>query len=302
MTIEIGGSSIGEVYFGNNSISEIYHGSDLVWSAYQPDINYLFRDIDSNGNVTLASGNLDDASQINKIGPVALCYAFFKSNITGRVDLSSVKSMGRSALFTAFQNCDGITEVDLSGITDLNGDYAMQSAFYSCRNLNTVNLSNLINITGNFSLSSTFASCSSLQNVNLSNLVSDTTSLGFSNTFQGCTSLASISLPKLEISRMYQTFRNCSSLISVNLNNLLSVPYQGFFSTFENTNLTELRLPSVKSVSTDSSTFQNMLKGVTGCVVHFPSNLQTVVSNLPWATNGFGGTNTSILFDLPSTE
>ena len=44
-----------------------------------------------------------------------------------------------------------------------------------------------------------------------------------------------------------------------------------------------------------------MLQGVSGCTVHFPSNLQSVIGSWSDVTNGFGGTNTTVLFDLPST-
>jgi hypothetical protein len=45
-----------------------------------------------------------------------------------------------------------------------------------------------------------------------------------------------------------------------------------------------------------------MLPGVTGCTVHFPSNLQSVIGSWADVTEGFGGTNTTVLFDLPATE
>ena len=44
-----------------------------------------------------------------------------------------------------------------------------------------------------------------------------------------------------------------------------------------------------------------MLRGVTGCTVHFPSNLEAVIGSWSDVTNGFGGTNTTVLFDLPAT-
>jgi hypothetical protein len=45
-----------------------------------------------------------------------------------------------------------------------------------------------------------------------------------------------------------------------------------------------------------------MLSGVTGCTVHFPSNLQAVIGSWADVTAAFGGTNTTILYDLPQTE
>ena len=73
--------------------------------------------------------------------------------------------------------------------------------------------------------------------------------------------------------------------------------------------ITSISFPSLSSTSFpgsgSSSTFKNffndMLSGVTGCVVHFPSNLQSVIGSWPDVTAGFGGTNTTVLFDLPAT-
>ena len=44
-----------------------------------------------------------------------------------------------------------------------------------------------------------------------------------------------------------------------------------------------------------------MLNGVTGCTVHFPSNLKSLMMYWSDVTRGFGGTNTIVLFDLPAT-
>jgi hypothetical protein len=65
-----------------------------------------------------------------------------------------------------------------------------------------------------------------------------------------------------------------------------------------------LSFPALKTTSFGSYTnqFADMLSGVTGCTVHFPSNLQAVIGSWSDVTSGFGGTNTTVLFDLPATE
>ena len=73
---------------------------------------------------------------------------------------------------------------------------------------------------------------------------------------------------------------------------------------FQNcTHLTSISFPALTSTSFGSFTnqFNNMLYGVTGCTVHFPSNLQSVIGSWADVTNGFGGTNTTVSFDLPAT-
>ena len=73
---------------------------------------------------------------------------------------------------------------------------------------------------------------------------------------------------------------------------------------FEYAGLTNLYFNSLKSDSFGSYTnvFNNMLQGVTGCTVHFPSNLEEKLSTWSDVTAGFGGTDTIILFDLEPTE
>jgi hypothetical protein len=69
------------------------------------------------------------------------------------------------------------------------------------------------------------------------------------------------------------------------------------------TKLKTLSFPALTSNSFGSYTnqFNNMLSGVTGCKVHFPSNLQSVIGSWSSVTSGFTGTNTTVLFDLPAT-
>ena len=48
--------------------------------------------------------------------------------------------------------------------------------------------------------------------------------------------------------------------------------------------------------------FMGMLGNTENVTVHFPSNLQAVIGNEDDVINGFDGTDTTILFDLPATE
>lgn len=101
-------------------------------------------------------------------------------------------------------------------------------------------------------------------------------------------------------------FRNCENLTTGSFPALDSIKANAvFFYTFMNcANLASLFFPALKSNSFGSYTnqFNNMLYRVTGCTVHFPSNLQSVIGSWADVQNGFGGTNTTVLFDLPQTE
>ena len=71
-------------------------------------------------------------------------------------------------------------------------------------------------------------------------------------------------------------FQNCTGLRDVYFNGLLG----------------STAVASVQKMT-------NMLAGITGCTVHFPSNLQSVISSETIVTGGFGGISTVVLYDLP---
>ena len=141
---------------------------------------------------------------------------------------SEAINVGDYGLYFAFQNCAGLTSVDLSDLTTISGYYGMSYAFYDCKGLTSVDLSNLTTVRGYY---------------------------GMSNAFQNCTSLQVLSFPSL----------------------------------------------TSTSFGSYTNQFSNMLSGVTGCTVHFPSNLQAVIGSWSSVTSGFGGTNTTVLFDLRAT-
>lgn len=153
-------------------------------------------------------------------------------------------------------------------------------SFFRCTGLTSADLSSLTRILGS-GLEYTFSFCTNLTNVDLSNLtlLSDN---ALKYTFESCTSLTSVDLSSLTtltgIGAMQNAFYGCTSLAT-------------------------LSFPSLTSTSFGSYTnqFNNMLQSVTGCTVHFPSNLQSVIGSWSSVTNGFGGTSTTVLFDLPAT-
>lgn len=128
--------------------------------------------------------------------------------------------------------------------------------------------------------------------------------------FKSLTTLTSVSLPKLSRLNGYglqEAFYGCTGLTSMifpALSDMTSTS-QGLKNTFQKcTSLTSVSFPALTSTSFGIYTnhFYTMLSGVTDCTVHFPSNLQSVIGSWSDVTAGFGGTNTTVLFDLPATE
>ena len=194
------------------------------------------------------------------------------------IDFNNVSSLGQISLGSAFQNCKSLLSVDFNKITSI-GESACENTFDGCSGLTDVNFNKVSSI-DKFGLFSTFLDCTNLTNVNVSSITSVSDN-GLEGTFMGCTSLTSIN------------FNNLSNLGS---NCLLWL----FHSC---TSLTSLSFPALNSNSFGSYTnqFDSMLNFVTGCTVHFPSNLESVIGDWSDVIEGFGGTNTTVLFDLPAT-
>lgn len=168
-----------------------------------------------------------------------------------------------------------------SNATDI-GVYAMYYAFYYCTGLTSVDFSSLTTISGHHAMYYAFYYCTSLTNVDFSSLTTISGYYAMLSAFSYCRNLTSV---------------NFSSLSTINSDEAMS-------NTFRNcTGLTNISFPALTSSGFGSYTnqFHNMLQGVTGCVVHFPSNLQAVIGSWSDVTKGFGGTNTTVLFDLPAT-
>lgn len=192
---------------------------------------------------------------------------------------SSVTNLGYRALYYGFYQSTGVTGVDLSGITTVSGERALYYAFYGCTKLTTLDFSALTTVSSYYAFYYAFYGCSSLTSIDFSNLTTISGSSAFYYAFYSCTSITSVTFTRLSSltgsSALQGAFRNCSSL-------------------------TTLSFPALTANSFGSSTnqFNNMLQGCSGVTVHFPAAVKTTIQNWSSVTGGFGGTNTTVLYDL----
>ena len=252
---------------------------------------------------------------------------------------NSVTSVETYAFYEALKSCTGLVGLDFSSLESISEAQALRSMCYLCPNLVSINFANLEVVDGQQALEGAFHNCSSLEEVEFPKLriIGDLEekNIGCFNTFNDCTSLRTMSFPKLEEIRVQSgfmaqgctnlqsvsfpllrylgigglggAFNGCTSLTTINFPSLaLFGSSKVMQSTFYGcTSLTSVSFPALNSNSfveaSGRYTFNSMLGGVTGCTVHFPSNLESTISAWTTATNGFGGTNTTILFDLPAT-
>lgn len=136
------------------------------------------------------------------------------------------------------------------------------------------------------------------------------TTVSFPNALQNLTNLQKVLFPDVTSLSLKAAFKGCTSLSVVYMPKVNTLPSNALAGTASTggafsgcTSLTTLSFPALTSTSFGSYTnqFNYMLKGVTGCTVHFPSNLQSVIGSWSSVTSGFSGTNTTVLFDLPAT-
>lgn len=208
------------------------------------------------------------------------------SVLSGAIDLSMfTKVSGSSSFFQCFMNCDGITSVDASNITQLIGSGAFSAAFQNS-GITSLNFGALWYV-NNYGLQGACRNCLYLSSINLDSFLG-----GYQQPIQALVSCDSGALTNNVLQSM-----SFPSLKDVNGPTFMSDCFKNCIA------LQTLYFPALtpSSFGTYTNQFNNMLQGVTGCTVHFPSNIQSTIGSWSAVTGGFGGTNTTVLFDLPST-
>lgn len=245
-------------------------------------------------------------------------------NITS-VDLSSLEHLSaNNAFYQAFRSCIKITTVDLSSLKDITGESACDTMFRDNK-LTSVNLSNLSLINAKNACNYMFYAISSLTSINLSSLEKIKSQSACAYMF-GSTGITNITLPSLIVIDGSTACQNMlsvgSSLISADVSSLVAANGNSCMSSmfYGDTGLTNVNLSSLKYVNgttpcyrmfrsctalttlsfpalktAASASFNSMLQDTTGCTVHFPSNMSSYAFTV-------GGTDTTVLYDLPATN
>lgn len=279
------------------------------------------------GSVTITNNGTYDVTDkatavVNVPTTAPALYREFELDNTGKlvpntttthiIDFTGVTNVGEYALTRAYENNTAISGViDMSDLTQLTQTYAYYYTFHGCTGLTSADLSALTTISSNGVCYGMFARCSGLTSANLSALTTISGSNACSYMFQGCTNLTTANFSALTTVSGYSAleglFADGTGLTTMTFPLLKTLTaYNALKSAFRrNASLTSLSFPALTSTSFGSSytnQFNLMLAEVTGCTVHFPSNLQSVIGSWADVIAGFGGTNTTVLFDLPATE
>ena len=244
------------------------------------------------------------------------CYTDTPASVlSGTVNLSSLRRItGQSACSNMLSICPGITSVNLSSLVSIEGNNSCGSMLYGCNGLTSVNLNSLMTIEGTNCCTYMFADSTHLASMNLSSLQAIVGQSACNRMFSGCSGLTSVNLSGLTTisgaTGCTYMFADCTGLTTVTFDLLRTITANSACQNMFNgcTNLASLYFPAITSTTFGSrvNQFNNLISGVSGCTIHFPSNLNpesgsTVISKMTGYPN-FGGTNTALAFDLPATE
>lgn len=226
-------------------------------------------------------------------------------------DFSNITAVAECGLYKAFYSCSTAGNVSFPGITSINaGNQGSHFEDAFCQSgITSFAMDNLTTLSGDRLFYRCFSS-SKIESVSFDKLESITFGGNvFGYAFQYCTRLTSVNFRSLKIVNgtecLSYAFSNCTGLTSVTFDSLDDIKTPSpMRRTFERcTSLQTLSFPALKTTSfnTYTNVMYDVLFGVTGCTVHFPSNMADTMA-VQGASNGFGGTNTVILYDLPATE
>ena len=260
-------------------------------------------------------------SMDNDSEPDHLKYKFYKIRARS-IDLSNLETISVTYGYScesAFENTNGVTSLDLSSLMTISCGSTggvCKNMFSSC-SVNGVassrlalSIPELTTISGKEACYGMFSGNSNISSISLPKLRTISGESACNSMFFGNRNATTVDLSALEgISGQRACaymFDSCASLTSVSFDSLKTIT--GFCACdrmFEScTSLTSISFLALVSnfSSGDSNVFDDyMLQGVSGCTVHFPSNLQSEIGSWHSVTTGFSGTNTTVLFDLPST-
>lgn len=283
--------------------------------------HYIEKTVDADGQLFNGSSQFIDLTGVKSIAFAGLAYAYYGNiTITTTPDLSHIETIDGNGMYNTFSYCTNLTgTIDMSGATYVSG--GLQSAF-SASGITGLNLSSVkyIGTCANICLN-----CSGLKSVDMSSVENGS----FENAFNNCRLLETVSLPSLmyttslvrtfygDVALTELTFNhlirggvatsmceNCSGLTTVSFPMLVNLASNMFATAFKSSGVTSISFGGLPLSSANLNTnFTNsMLQGVTGCTVHFPAEWQTAMSSWSNVTGGFGGTNTTVLWDLPNVR
>jgi len=286
-----------------------YVEKNVVEKRYGVDVTDLLGPVNTNGGYDYPNGghSLDLSMLTYGVGEHAFAYKFYKSSITGDVTINIAFARDGSFL-RAFEQ-SGIMAFYADRMIEIKDNKEVfWKSFQDAYRLKKVSFKNLGQVYSTDSNSNNFRNAftnTPLEDANFESLVSIYGNYAFLEAFKN-TKISKNPMPNVEsiggIYAMSGAFSQCPNIESFVFDGLKYITGAPLISAFSgDVNLRVLSFPKLLTV-TSRSAFMSMLSGCSDVIVHFPSNLQEVIGDWDDVINGFDGTNTTVLFDLPATE
>lgn len=298
----------GVTAIGDNAMKYAFDGSRYVTSAdFSPVVSLGRYALDHAffGNRNLASASF---THLETVATYAFNNSFSNSGLTTISFPALTQISGGYSMVNAFNNCSALTSISFPELTTITGASSFSSMCYGCSNLSSVSFPKLASISGSQVFSQAFSN-TAITSISFPSLTTVNGANMFSYAFDGCSSLATVSFPELVSASLTENvtyafrnaFQGCTSLTSVTFPKLENAYDTCFSQAFKGcTSLTTVSFPSLTAAGLGSKTnqFNGMLQDCTGVTVHFPAALQSTIGSWASVQRGFGGTNTTVLFDL----
>lgn len=318
--ITVGPAALYAAYAGNTKISGTVDMSSIQHIDGDYACAYMFYGTGPNQlpfpNITgVDLRNLKSINGSNALANFCQGSDYYPRTTLTSINLDSLESItGYNALISAFAYNTGITSVSLPNLKTINGGEAVYNMFKGCTELLSFNAPNLEVIEGNSCFNGFLSGCTKLTTANFHNLkrIGDTSTNGvFYYVFTGSNNLTSLDLSSLEeVGRNgMASFCSYCKLTRVDFPSLKLIGENGLANSFSSVSRGNDTIQSMwfyaldtDSFGTYTNQFNYMLSGKsTATTVHFPMRIQSTIGSWSDVTNGFAGTNTTVLFDIVTT-
>lgn len=258
------------IFSGVKSLSQqvLAHRFETKYiSGLQKNVNIIFPDLE---NVTT-----DKALE-----------SFIENNNTiYSVQFLKLKTINGYDCFSNFSysNNSAPIVIDVSKVETISGYTSMYRAFPYIPKQTTFNFHSLKTISGERAMMNCFEGINENSQVDFSNLET----ISGQSTMLNCFYRGRFSVQRFQKLNDISQSQNCFQQAFSSLIFSCDIYFDALTST---------------SFGTYTNQFSQMLSSSKNCTVHFPSNLQSVIGSWSDVVAGFGGTNTTVLFDLPATE
>jgi hypothetical protein len=278
--------------FDTDSITPDSGSGGSIVTKYGATINTLLGDIDANGVLQLPTqpDNLTFTG-VKSLGKSTLYYKFYKSDIKS----ISFPDLEQAITTDCLNHTFYMSKIETASFPKLTEiDYA--GYMFSTCNLASVSFPKLVTVYGSGSLRGLYYAfngslITNLEFPKLKTIVGD--SHAFSYFCNSCPKLETVRFTELETiptkssassSNFYSAFGSCPALKNIYFNAVTTSTFTGGYTYVFN------------------NMFDNNSGKINGCTVHFPSNMQSIISGLTgYPTFGGNSSYITIAFDLPAT-